>query len=68
MRGKSHSDRTRCRGKKRFHDLKQAKNAIKYLNATSTRERVPTRAFECVDCRGVHLTSSPNRTDSGEPQ
>lgn len=52
---------TACRGKRRFRDKVEADRALHTLANRSTRDRIPTRTYQCPRCKGWHLTSSPER-------
>jgi hypothetical protein len=47
-----------CDGKRRYHDLAQAKEAIKTIQYHHPNSSdLPTRAYECDHCKGAHITS-----------
>ncbi len=50
-----------CRtGKRRFRDIEAAKKAITRIRQTGVqRDTTPIRAYECPDCRWVHLSHLP---------
>lgn len=57
---KSSTRRRACAtGKVRYRSLTEAKRAARRISVVSTRERIPTRAYECPMCRGAHLTAKP---------
>lgn len=43
--------------KRRFRDSKGANFTLHRLQNTSERDKVPTRSYYCVHCKGWHLTS-----------
>lgn len=48
--------RTRtCRGKTRYRDAAEAKEALRRFKTRSTRQVIPTRWYDCGRCGGVHL-------------
>lgn len=49
-----------CQNKKRFRDKAQADWAIKALKRDSSRQKIPCRAYECIFCKGWHLSSNPD--------
>lgn len=51
----------RCNGKVRYRDQREARAALQRLNATSKRDKVPSRVYWCYECNGHHLTSRPDR-------
>lgn len=50
-----------CRGKRRYKDAAQARRTLRRIGSTSSRERIPVRAYFCAACKGWHLTSQENR-------
>ncbi len=46
-----------CDGKRRYRDQQEATRVIHFLASHSTREKAATRAYECEDCCGWHITS-----------
>lgn len=50
-----------CGGKRRFRDRQEALRSVRHAAFVSTREKVPTRAYECPNCNGWHVTSKANR-------
>lgn len=54
------SRHTSC-GKTRFRDKVEAQRALHLIQARSTRDRIPGRAYYCPMCHGYHLTAKPER-------
>lgn len=56
-----------CEGKRRFRSLEHAKEMLTTIRFRSElfsrtqgmESRFPIRAYECQNCKGFHLTSSP---------
>lgn len=43
--------------KKRYESRQNALHAIKLIQRTSKRNKVPQRTYQCYKCEGWHLTS-----------
>ncbi len=50
----------KCR-KRRFRDHAEALAMLRRIAKRSTREKHPIRAYECVYCKGWHITSQADR-------
>ncbi len=57
MRRVTGKRRNACRGRTRYRREKDAVLALRHIQALSTRERTPQRAYFCGKCQGWHLTS-----------
>lgn len=54
-----------CRGKRRYHDQKEALRSMRTWQRKSTRDVIPMRSYFCANRRGWHLTSQPKRNNDG---
>lgn len=45
-----------CHGKKRYHDIEQAKKALQRIRE-NPRDVAPHRPYRCHICKGWHLSS-----------
>lgn len=57
--GRPRKRKRTCKGKRRYRDVGQARSAMRSVTKHSERQKSPVRAYYCVDCNGVHLTSRP---------
>lgn len=58
---RKHNTKQSCNGKIRFRDKREAEHALQRIASDDSRQKRPTRCYDCPECRGVHLTSMPER-------